>query len=87
MDAKVVEGLIALTVCKLGAFKPCCGEFLGTVAQVYTTKDPQLKHVLWCEVGLEFRCKISAGAGSEFVRISVLHFIVYHDAFCHVYEW
>lgn len=79
IDSKEIQFGVMAFVTEFGLGIPVLRKFISTIGHVFATKYSHCKHLLWCQIWLEFRMKLLAHRLSKIIDIAFLHEIVNDD--------
>src|SRR5262245_25297550 len=79
IDAEEIERTVVPLGRELRACEPARGEFLTTVGHVLAAEHAELKHLLRCELRLEFGIEIATHRRRPLIAVALLHLVVDGD--------
>lgn len=82
-DSKKITWNVIKKRRKLNMFKPILREFILAICHIFSTKDTSFKHFFGSKLWMEIFTKILSHRSDQFIRVSLLHFIIDNHCMIH----
>lgn len=83
-DSKKITWYIIKKRGQLCIFKPILRKFILAISHIFTTKNTYFKHFFGCKFRMKIFTKILSHRSDQFIRVSLLHFIIYDHSMTHI---